>query len=168
MLVGPAYVQEMAAYNAWQNQMLFALCAMLDEADLTADCGLFFGSLFRTLDHIAMTDRWLLDFIASGPQEPFDPRRKLAGKWLDLVKLRAELDLELTELAARCDQTWLDTPIVIRSESFDRMRHLPRGLLLMQQFNHQTHHRSQVTSALHARGIDYGVTDIPFRPGSPY
>jgi DHA1 family bicyclomycin/chloramphenicol resistance-like MFS transporter len=35
-------------------------------------------------------------------------------------------------------------------------------------FNHATHHRSQATTALWAMGIDYGCTDIPFRPDSPY
>ncbi|YAF94156.1 MAG: DinB family protein [Nodularia sp. CChRGM 3473] len=31
-------------------------------------------------------------------------------------------------------------------------------------FNHQTHHRSQITSELHKMGIDYGCTDLPYNP----
>ncbi|WP_245259128.1 DinB family protein [Salinarimonas rosea] len=44
----------------------------------------------------------------------------------------------------------------------------PRALYLMQMFNHQTHHRAQVTAALHRVGVDYGSTDLWFRPGSPF
>jgi uncharacterized damage-inducible protein DinB len=35
-------------------------------------------------------------------------------------------------------------------------------------FNHETHHRSQVTSALTQMGIDYGNTDLPYNPLSQY
>ncbi|MEL7526835.1 MAG: DinB family protein [Pseudomonadota bacterium] len=40
--------------------------------------------------------------------------------------------------------------------------------MMVQLFNHQTHHRSQVTSALHSMGIEFGTTDIPWRPGAGY
>ena len=43
-------------------------------------------------------------------------------------------------------------------------RNLPRPLFLVQFFNHQTHHRSQITSELHKMGIDYGITDVPLTP----
>jgi uncharacterized damage-inducible protein DinB len=31
-------------------------------------------------------------------------------------------------------------------------------------FNHQTHHRGQITAALSRLGIDFGVTDLLFMP----
>jgi uncharacterized damage-inducible protein DinB len=34
----------------------------------------------------------------------------------------------------------------------------------MQFFNHQTHHRGQVTTLLMQCGIDPGVTDLPYLP----
>ncbi|MGD1883431.1 MAG: DinB family protein [Paracoccaceae bacterium] len=40
--------------------------------------------------------------------------------------------------------------------------------MIVQLFNHQTHHRSQVTFALHALGVNYGPTDIPWRPGAGF
>jgi uncharacterized damage-inducible protein DinB len=43
------------------------------------------------------------------------------------------------------------------------------GLVLRHVFNHQTHHRGQVTTLLSQRGVDVGVTDlsalIPEWPG---
>jgi uncharacterized damage-inducible protein DinB len=35
-------------------------------------------------------------------------------------------------------------------------------------FNHQTHHRSQVTAMLRQMGIDYGNTDLPANPLSQF
>jgi uncharacterized damage-inducible protein DinB len=40
----------------------------------------------------------------------------------------------------------------------------PRSLCVMQMFNHQTHHRGQVTTLLKQAGIDPGATDLPWAP----
>jgi uncharacterized damage-inducible protein DinB len=32
-------------------------------------------------------------------------------------------------------------------------------------FNHQAHHRGQVTTLLKQMGVDPGVTDLPWMPG---
>ena len=45
------------------------------------------------------------------------------------------------------------------------MRTLPRWLLVAHVFNHQTHHRGQVTTLLAQLGLDVGSTDLPFMPG---
>jgi uncharacterized damage-inducible protein DinB len=34
------------------------------------------------------------------------------------------------------------------------------GFLLQHFFNHQTHHRGQVSTLLHQAGVDVGVTDL--------
>jgi uncharacterized damage-inducible protein DinB len=34
----------------------------------------------------------------------------------------------------------------------------------MQMFNHQTHHRGQITTLLSQIGIDIGETDLPLTP----
>jgi len=54
------------------------------------------------------------------------------------------------------------------ASAFRRDRVHPRQFPLMQMFNHGTHHRSQVTSALHTMGIDYGSNDLPYNPLSQY
>ena len=40
-----------------------------------------------------------------------------------------------------------------------------RSDILAHLFNHQTHHRGQVTTLLSQMGLDIGSTDIPFMPG---
>ncbi len=44
------------------------------------------------------------------------------------------------------------------------MRTLPAWALVAQLFNHQTHHRGQLTTLISPCGIDPGVTDISLQP----
>jgi uncharacterized damage-inducible protein DinB len=73
----------------------------------------------------------------------------------------------LDTLRAR-PETWLDETVRYHHPRLGRERVHPRQFPLMQLFNHGTHHRSQVTAALHAMGIDYGNTDLPYNPLSQY
>ena len=45
-----------------------------------------------------------------------------------------------------------------------RRRTVPRWVLVVHVFNHQTHHRGQVTTLLSQMGLDMGSTDLPFMP----
>ena len=47
----------------------------------------------------------------------------------------------------------------------DATRTRSRWLLVAHLFNHQTHHRGQVTTLLTQQGHDMGSTDLPFMPG---
>ncbi|MDG1462816.1 MAG: DinB family protein, partial [Gammaproteobacteria bacterium] len=53
----------MAAYHAAMNRQVFASCEALTESQLKDDSGLFFKSIFGTLNHMLLTDRiWLATF----------------------------------------------------------------------------------------------------------
>ena len=45
-----------------------------------------------------------------------------------------------------------------------KTRTVPKWVLVTHMFNHQTHHRGQVTTLLSQMGLDIGTTDIPFMP----
>src|SRR6185312_4862793 len=58
----------MARYNQWMNARLYAAAAQLDEAELRADRGAFFGSILATLAHILAADtHWMKRFAAAMP-----------------------------------------------------------------------------------------------------
>ena len=40
-------------------------------------------------------------------------------------------------------------------------------MLVTHLFQHQAHHRGQLTTLLSQRGLDPGPTDLPFMPGTP-
>lgn len=160
---------EMALYSQWQNEKLFGICDGLSDAERKQDRGLFFGSIHRTLDHILMVDRVLWDFTLTGePPRDWDANRKITDDYATLRAERAAFDALLLDKIRLQPKSWLDETVSYHHPRLGRERSHPRQFTLMQLFNHGTHHRSQVTSALHQMGIDYGNTDLPYNPQSQY
>ncbi len=83
----------------------------------------------------------------------------------DNNRLPPRVDREIKDLTDAATPAWCDSVIEAHSVTLNRIRRIPRGLCVMQMFNHQTHHRSQLTTGLYMMGLAYGTTDIPFRPG---
>lgn len=161
----------MAAYNRWMNRKVYAAAAQLSEAQLRMDRQAFFGSILGTLNHLALGDTvWLkrfaqhpTGFSALAPLEAIAMPRDL--------KHLAFADLE--QLATR--RGWLDQLIsdwveTLREPDLDQRLHYrnmrgvasdkPFSSLLLHFFNHQTHHRGQVTTLLTQAGVDVGDTDL--------
>ena len=158
---------EMARYNKWQNEVLFGICADLPETDYKADRGMFFGSIHHTLDHIYLVDVRLLAYCETGePDGPFEPRKLVHPDFESLRRARAELDQLLIDLPTAKPDGWLTEPAPLKAGAFGEGRTLSRMYMMMQIFNHATHHRAHVTAELPRMGIDYGCTDIPFNPDS--
>ncbi len=161
----------MSHYSRWMNQRICEAAGELDAAELLADKGAFFGSILGTLNHLAVGDTVWLHRFARHPyrfealaglsefERPSSLRQTIAS---DLASL-ADYRLRLDELIAR----WVAE---IRSEHlaaavpYSTMAGLPFckpfGPLLQHFFNHQTHHRGQVTTLLYQSGVDVGVTDL--------
>ncbi len=160
-----------ADYNAWMNRKVYEAAAKLDAAEQTRDRGAFFGSIFGTLNHIAVADQiWLHRFAAHFPThaalEPIRASRAptsldspqfdtLAG----LAKLREQLDAVIVDWIGSLTDADLDATLSyrnIKGEAFSK----PLALVLLHFFNHQTHHRGQTTTLLTQAGQDVGVTDL--------
>lgn len=159
------YLAEMGAYNQWQNERLYSLCADLADDTRRADQGLFFGSIHGTLAHILEVDTALFGYAVDGER-----RMRPFGE-VEFGVLRSEreaLDERIAVFAPEVTSEWLAGRLDFWPDSRGNPRQISRALLLTQMFNHQTHHRSQVTAQLHRMGIDYGVTDIPFNPKRGY
>ena len=170
------HVRLMADYNRWMNQRLYAAAAGLDTQVLRADRGAFFGSILGTLNHLAVTDSlWLRRFQSAFGWD----RLREADDWLPRpTTLRDTLSDTLPELQAlreRLDAltvAWseelifndLDRVIGYRNMSGELFQRQV-GPLLSHWFNHQTHHRGQVTTLLFQAGVDVGVTDLIAMPG---
>lgn len=160
---------EMALYNKWQNDKLYGICDGLSDAARRQERGLYFGSIHRSLDHILMVDRVLWDFTLSGePPRNWNPNARVTDDYEALREARIAFDDQLLEKLRLQPKAWLDEEIRYHHPRLGRDRVHPRQFPLMQMFNHGTHHRSQVTSALHQMGIDYGSTDLPYNPLSQY
>jgi uncharacterized damage-inducible protein DinB len=78
--------------------------------------------------------------------------------------MRAALDRRLVDWAAALDADSLRTSLGYTSKVDGAYRVVPRWTMVLHLFNHQTHHRGQVTTLLSQLGLDMGSTDLPFMP----
>ncbi len=161
----------MARYNQWMNGQVYAVAAQLDEAQWHADRGAFFGSIAATLEHILAADtHWMkrfatalpelssLDYVRAVPLP--EPVRGIT--FPDFARLRADreaMDAAIVDFTGEATEEIHERPLrYVNSagESYAK----PSGLVLRHVFNHQTHHRGQVTTLFSQLGVDVGVTDL--------
>jgi uncharacterized damage-inducible protein DinB len=163
-MITAGYARTMAQYNQVMNERIYTVCAKLSDDDRKRDRGAFFGSIHGTLNHLLWGDlAWMTRFTAK--ELPVGgPRSELQAEFDALWAARAALDAQIVDWAASLDEHWLRSPFQFYSISYARERRLPAWLLVMHLFNHQTHHRGQLTTLLSQLGVDYGVTDLPFIP----
>jgi uncharacterized damage-inducible protein DinB len=162
----PELAQVMARYNRWMNDKLYAVADQLGDAERKADRGAFFGSIHRTLNHLLLADRvWLGRFtgavLAEGEMGPGGIRsldQELYADFAELRRERARTDDDIDAYVATL------TP----DKLAENLRYLRRGAVnefplwhaVAHFFNHQAHHRGQVTTLLMQAGRDPGVTDL--------
>jgi uncharacterized damage-inducible protein DinB len=167
----PAHFRLLASYNEWMNAKVYDAAAKLPAQDLAADRGAFFGSIIGTLNHLVVADTiWLQRFATHPAQHPaLEPLRKMARPaalnqilFAELPELRAHrehLDATITEwIAALTDADIQHVLHYANTRGVQAKKHF--GMLLAHFFNHQTHHRGQVTTLLLQAGQDVGVTDL--------
>jgi uncharacterized damage-inducible protein DinB len=160
-----------AQYNAWFNGQLYTLIASLTDEERRRDMGAFFRSLHGTLNHILLTDRIWLGRISKHPHG-FRSLEKtpLVFEFESLTQILYESFPELAEQRRETDtaiQGWVAelTPEVLESEltwsrSTGQSMAAPFWHIVSHLFNHQTHHRGQVTTLLSQLGRDPGKTDF--------
>ncbi|GAB2864218.1 DinB family protein [Pseudoduganella ginsengisoli] len=170
-MASTSYVRKMAEYNAWMNAKVYEAAARLPPAELAQDRGAFFGSILGTLNHLVVADTiWLKRFAAHPAQfTALDPVRALALP----QQLNAVLFTDLAEMTVH--RVWLDGVIsafadalteadLASSLHYANTKGVPftrqLGGVMMHFFNHQTHHRGQVSTLLTQAGVDIGVTDL--------
>jgi uncharacterized damage-inducible protein DinB len=165
-LITPDYALTMARYNRWQNASLYGAADTLDEAARREARGAFFGSIHRTLSHLAWGDAmWMSRF--DGYARPAQPLKNSGDEhpdWSALKAARARLDAAILDWAARLSPDWLAGDLSWRSGAAGRDVTRPCAFLVVHFFNHQTHHRGQVHAMLTAAGARPQDTDLFLMP----
>ncbi len=165
------HLRLMAQYNQWMNQSLYAAAAQLSEAKLKEDKQAFFGSVFGTLNHIMVADIIWLKRFAKHPanhlslefvsliETPKALNQIFYDSFEELQQQRLKLDKIIINWCNELTESDLSCPL-----QYNRMNGEPNlkvsGSLMLHFFNHQTHHRGQLTTLLSQEGIDVGVTDL--------
>lgn len=166
----------MARYNAWFNTRLYDACERLGDAARKQDRGAFFGSIHRTLNHLIVADQiWLKRLRRCALDNGFDAA-PLSDALLDLDDGHGLGDAVYEDWAAlRAKRRQLDDAIGLWLAAMPAafpgctmryantkgvQRQHPAWQAMSHCFNHQTHHRGQVTALLMQAGVDVGVTDL--------
>ncbi|MDP2715810.1 DinB family protein [Rheinheimera sp.] len=166
-----AQMRGFAKYNREFNARLFKLAAGLSDNERKKDLGAFFGSVHGTLNHILLADRiWLGRFAnafsamaslqqADLVQQFGSLRDELYADFTELSTQRLATDEVITQFADELTDAQLASTMKY-SNSQGQLREHPTWVALAHMFNHQTHHRGQLTTLLHQLGHDVGVTDF--------
>jgi len=162
----------LARYNRWFNDRLYAACEQLPDAERGRDREAFFASIHGTLNHIFWGDcMWLQRFASQG--WPFRalsdellrlPESAVHGTvihedWQQLRQARGELDIAIEAWVGEMPAGFpISTMRYANTKGVPRQH--PAWQAITHFFNHQTHHRGQVTTLLSQAGVDVGQTDL--------
>ncbi len=150
----------MAGYNAWCNERVYEVAALLPDASYRADRGAFFKSVHGTLNHLLVADRiWMKRFTGEGEA----PNRLDAILFDSLPELRSARQAEDERIVAYMSNlSDADLAGSIRYLTIVNPVEIEQPLMpaLVHFFNHQTHHRGQVHCLLTGFGLDAPSLDL--------
>ncbi len=164
------HLRLMATYNSVMNARLIALVTRLSDEALLESRGAFFGSVLGTLNHLVVADLMWLNRFRPQPYGqvlmPLDalPKPAILADLLyptlaELAPVRIELDALYIRFIDQLSGADIASPLHYKSATGGTFTKTV-GLLLSHVFNHQTHHRGQITTLLSQMGLDIGVTDL--------
>jgi uncharacterized damage-inducible protein DinB len=164
-------LQLMSQYNQWMNRKLYQTAQQLGNEKIQQDQGAFFNSILGTLNHIYVADIIWLRRFAQHPQSyqsltqlpellSYQALAQIVTQDLAILDLRRQeldviiinwcLELKSEDLAENLQ--YFDTKGNLYHKNF--------GQLTYHFFNHQTHHRGQVSTLISQQGLDLGITDL--------
>ncbi len=157
------YFQTLARYNRWANARLTeGVSAVAETAEgealLRRPLDLPMGSLWITLNHLLVADRlWLHRITGIGPTYP-SLDQEIAPTLDDYRRERAAEDDRIVDLIPALDG--IDERVISYSRVDGTPLTTPLRFIMAHLFNHATHHRSQVFSALRQAGTVVQPLDL--------
>lgn len=154
-----------ARYNRWMNEKLYAICAGMSDEERKRDLRAPFHSIHGTFNHLLLADRiWLGRF----QKQEFLFETLADELYRDFAELRREqskTDDAINAWIATLHESDLAGAFTFHSRSRNQDNTLLLSSVMLHFFNHQTHHRGQITAMIEALGYDCGVTDLLQLPG---
>ncbi|MCL6416969.1 DinB family protein [Aestuariirhabdus sp. Z084] len=160
----PELAQDMASYNSWMNKRIYACAKEMSDAERKLDRGAFFKSIHGTLNHILVGDKiWMGRFTGA----PFSVRsldQELHSEFAALRQDRNDTDESIMSFVKKLSEEELGGNLRYTSIVSPQPLQYELWLALAHFFNHQAHHRGQVTTLFSQSGIDVGLTDLIWLP----
>lgn len=166
-MLGPAACRTLARYNRWMNEKLYEVCAGLSDEQRKADQNAPFGSVHGTLNHLLLADRVWMGRFTGAPFIVTSLAQELYSDFDELRRERAATDSRIVDWVETLTEEQLAADFTFMSITRPDPRTMVLWFVLQHLFNHQTHHRGQLTTLLEQLGCDFGVTDLLMLPGGP-
>ncbi len=161
----------LARYNEHANNKLFDCLEGSPETIVTCEAGSYFGSILGLLNHVMIADLgWLNQFRSMQPRfdaladgaldfRPPSPGKLLISDYASFVERRRRVDRVYLAFTDELSDERL-REVVVRTNP--RGETLNRALWqqLIQLFNHQTHHRGQISQILDASGVKHDFSNV--------
>jgi uncharacterized damage-inducible protein DinB len=161
-----------ARYNKNVNQDVINIVRTVPQKELAQRFKTYYPTIYEMLFHILLSDiNWIKRFKAQfGPYESLKAtkegsydetklKEELKGDYRKLFELRAEVDEEIENFVKELKDD--DYTKVLKYKNYkgeDTEKEMWK--VLMQMFNHQTHHRGQISDLLDMLGIDNDYSAI--------
>lgn len=167
-----AILTMMARYNQRMNSQLLSVCAGLPQKQLHRDTGSLFSSILDYWNHIMFGDLVLLarmraqNINASKLQSldhfptAISPQDRYYDNLEDFTIHRRKLDDTLHNWCKTLTTEDINSVLSYQSTQGDHVSQKAIDII-HHIFQHQTHHRGQLTCLLSLVGVDYGCTDLP-------
>jgi uncharacterized damage-inducible protein DinB len=162
----PDTYRALGRYNRWMNEKIYAASSTLSDEERKRDRGAFFKSIHGTLNHLLVADRiWLgrlegvvLQGDALGPGGILSLDQELYADFDELGRERGTTDAAIEAWVGQVSAERLAAPFRFIRRGVPS--EVPLWWIASHLFNHQTHHRGQITTLLMQAGRDPGVTDL--------
>jgi len=150
----------LSRYHIWAYETLYTSLVPLDDEQYFSPCGLFFGSIHGTLNHLLVAERIWCGRITGEPYA-------VAGLDVEIEPARGALEHAIYEQGAYW-AAWIaqeeDEDSLRRTLTYTNLAgtRFDNALVhvLLHVFNHGTHHRGQISAALTALGLPAPVLDL--------
>ncbi len=152
--------QALAQYNGSVNQSIIELIEPLSQEKIMTKTNAFYPTIFETLLHLLFSDLfWLKRFrdvfkdsnaLTVSKIVPLDGnnlRKKFETDYTKLFQHRKQVDEVILQFIEEIDETVLNSVITYKNFKGDDVEK-ELWKILLQWFNHQTHHRGQISVLL--------------------
>ncbi|KAB2826470.1 DinB family protein [Aliivibrio finisterrensis] len=162
----------LASYNQRMNKQLLGVCNELTHEQLHQNTDSFFPTIMAHWNHILFGDLIMLQRLVANDLVSVDATvlEKLPVSKSVSDIFASDLN-ELSELREFIDSIYIDITNQFSADSCNQIvryrttegQVIERtvGEFCQHVFNHQTHHRGQLTCLLSQFGLDFGCTDLP-------
>ncbi|WP_237400734.1 DinB family protein [Rhodovulum sulfidophilum] len=156
----------MARYNRWQNRAMMEEVARLGAVERMAPRGAHWGSIQGTMAHLLWADHvWMSRLDGwEAPHARLEDSAGFVADWSEYRSKRQITDARISRWSQGLSEADLAEDLSWYSGTAGREMTVPRAICIVHMFNHQTHHRGQISAMLTAAGVLTAPTDLFLMP----